>query len=340
MGDFLSVYKYITSKLKDNEMNYIILDEVQNIKEFERLVDGLFIKDNCDVYITGSNATLLSGELATLLTGRYIEIKMLPFSFFEYSKLSNPQKLSKMESFTDYIYSGGIPESIKIRKTNDELADEYLRNIFDTLIYKDIYVRHIIRNKPAFERTVDFLLDSIGSFVSPNSIANSLTANGFKINNETIANYLELLTSSMLFYKVPRYDIKGKRLLQTINKYYVVDNGLRKVRLDKTASQDLGHLLENVVYFELLRRYSKVSVGKVGENEIDFIAYDSNGYISYYQVAWSTINKMTLDRELKPLAAIKDNNAKYLLTTDFDINPSYNGIKKLNVVDWALSVNQ
>ena len=347
LGDWKQVYDHINNKLIPGKMNYVFLDEVQNIQSFERLVDGLFIKKNCDVYITGSNAYLLSGELATLLTGRYFEIPMTPFSFVEYSSFlasnvhsvkntENPLKLSKTESFADFLYYGGIPEANNLILNGVDLADTFVRGVFNTIIEKDIYERNRIHNKPAFQKIVDFSFDNIGSMVSPTSIANTLTSMGTKIDNETAAVYLSYLADVLLLYRVPRYEIKGKGLLQTLDKYYVVDPAFRRVRLGKKSGSDIGHLLENAVYFELCRRYPSVRIGKLKDMEVDFVVVDSEGYTSYYQVAYQAMDGATLERELMPLRAIKDSSPKYLLTMDIDNNPVFDGIRKLNVVDWML----
>jgi predicted AAA+ superfamily ATPase len=253
IGDYKQIYDHIKVKLIPGKMNYIFLDEVQNIKTFERLVDGLFIKKNVDLYITGSNAFLLSGELATLLTGRYIEISILPFSFDEYWHLdlnsqnlsksesfrnleespSNSQNLSKTELLGNYIYAGSIPQSVQLSRNNPQQADTFIKGILNTIIEKDIFTRREIYNKPTFHKIVDFLLDSIGSYVSPGSISNAFKGDGLVVDNKTVTQYLDYLASAFLFYKVPRYDIKGKNLLRTLDKYYVADTGFRKARLGK-----------------------------------------------------------------------------------------------------------
>ena len=360
IGDYKQIYDHIKVKLIPDKMNYIFLDEVQNIKTFERLVDGLFIKKNVDLYITGSNAYLLSSELATLLTGRYIEISILPFSFYEYWQfILNSQNLSKKESFGnleksssnylnlskneyfgDFIYSGGIPQSLHLSLRNSEQSDTLLRGIINTIIEKDIFTRHDIYNKPTFYKVVDFLLDSIGSFVSPSSISKSFKNDGLVIDNKTVTQYLDYLASSFLFYKVPRYDIKGKNLLRTLDKYYVADTGFRKARIGKKHDEDRGHLLENVIYLELRRRNREVYVGKMRDKEVDFVTVDKKGYVSYYQVAYLVTEPATLERELAPLKAIRDSNPKYLISTDLDINPVYDGIRKLNVTEWLLETEK
>ncbi|MCL1933449.1 MAG: ATP-binding protein [Candidatus Azobacteroides sp.] len=314
-------------------------------------------KKNVDVYITGSNADLLSSELATLLTGRYIEISILPFSFTEYSawiqncekftknedfrnfdiQTLNPQNLTKDELFTNFIYNGALPQAIDLRYFAPEQENEFIKSVLSTIIEKDIFKRREVYNKPTFNKIVNFLLDSIGSYVSPNSISSTLKSEKIEIDSRTISNYLDYLTETYLLYKVPRYEIKGKNLLKTLDKYYLADTGFRKVRLGKSMTEDRGHLLENMVYLELRRRNREVYVGKLRDKEIDFVAIDNNGYVSYYQVAYSVMDKQTLERELLPLKLIRDSNPKYLLSVDWDTNPVYDGIRKYNVIDWMLN---
>ena len=338
IGDWKNVYDHIKTRLQPKKMNYIFLDEVQNIDSFQRLVDGLFIKKNCDVYITGSNAHLLSGELATLLTGRYIEISILPLQFaefYDFMLLKSPN-LSKVETLAIYILEGGFPEYYNQRNIKQKQADAYMKSVLSTIIEKDIFQRLKIKDKHNFNKIIDFAFDSVGSFVSPRSISDTLRTNGIVIDKQTVAKYLDALCDAFLLYKAERYEIKGKGLLQTLNKYYLVDPCFCKVRLKREIKKDISHWLENVVYFELLRKNRDVYVGKIANKEIDFVAVDDNGYTSYYQVALTTMVPETLERELAPLNAIKDSNPKYLLTTDLDLNPVYNGIRKLNVVDWLL----
>jgi predicted AAA+ superfamily ATPase len=371
IGDIFQIHTHIKERLVSDKMNYIFLDEVQNVKDFQRLVDSLYIKKNCDVYITGSNAYLLSGELATLLTGRYIETEILPFSYTEYldylalnpkkedSATANDKakflKLLKKESFGnlgksgvlspemmmnetmfDYIYNGGMPNTVIFEDEEQEMSKDFLRSVLNTIVEKDIFQRHEVYAKPSFQKLIDFLMDSVGSLISPNSIANVFKSEKMPIDNKTVSQYLDYLVVSYLFHKVPRYDLKGKNLLRTLDKYYISDTGFRKVRLAKGKTADIGHLLENAVYLELRRRYKNVYVGKWSEHEVDFVAIDSDNNISYYQVAFSTANPETLERELRSLQAIRDSNPKYLLTMDMDFNPVYDGIRKLNVADWML----
>lgn len=339
LGDIFQIHTHIKNKLVDEKMNYIFLDEVQNIIDFQRLVDSLFIKKNCDVYITGSNAHLLSGELATLLTGRYIETSILPLQFSEYHdfiSIKSPN-YSKIQSLENFIVEGGVPEYYNQKNISQKQADNFIKSVLSTIIEKDIFTRLRIHNKHEFNKVVDFAFDSISKFVSPRSISDTLRTNGIVIDKATVTKYLDSLCDAFLLYKVPRYEIKGKGLLQTLNKYYLVDPCFRKVRLKRDIKTDRSHWLENAVYLELLHRYREVYVGKIGDKEVDFVVVDYAGYTSYYQVAWTAMDGATLERELAPLNAIKDSNPKYLLTADYDMDPVYNGIRKLNVANWLLS---
>ena len=339
IGDIYQIHTYIKERLVDDKLNYIFLDEIQNVAEFQRLVDSLYIKPNVDVYITGSNAYLLSGELATLLTGRYIEINILPLQFAEYYQfmLSKSPNLSKQEILANFIHYGGIPEYNKQLNISEKQADLFAQSVLKTIVEKDIFQRLNITNKHDFNKIIDFVFDSVGSYVSPRSISDTLRSNGTIIDKQTVAKYLDALCEAYLIYKVPRFEIKGKGLLQTLNKYYVVDPCFAKVRLKKAILKDRSHWLENMVYLELLRQNKEVFIGKRHNLEVDFVAIDYNDYTSYYQVAWTTENADTLERELASLKAIKDSTPKYLLTTDVDFNPVYDGIRKLNVIDWMLN---
>jgi predicted AAA+ superfamily ATPase len=338
IGDIYQIHTHIKEWLVPNKMNYIFLDEVKNVKDFQRLVDSLYIKKNCDIYITGSNAYLLSGELATLLTGRYIETSILPLQFAEYYDYiaAKSPNMSKMESLAIYITEGGVPEYYTQKYINQKQADNFVASVLNTIVEKDIFQRLNITNKHDFNKIIDFAFDYVGSFVSPRSISDTFRTHGTIVDKQIVAKYLDAICDAFLLYKVPRYEIKGKGLLQTLNKYYLVDPCFRKVRLKRSIQPDRSHWLENMVYLELLRRYRDVYVGKIGDKEVDFVVTDREGYTSYYQVAWTTDNEETLKRELASLNAIKDSNPKYLLTMDMDFNPVYDGIRKLNVADWML----
>lgn len=338
IGDIFQIHTHIKERLVTDKPNYIFLDEIQNVAEFQRLVDSLYIKPNVDVYITGSNAYMLSGELATLLTGRYVEINLLPLQFSEYYSfiVRKSPNLSKNEILANFIYYGGIPEYHKQLSISEKQADLFADSILKTIIEKDIFQRLNITNKHDFNKIVDFIFDTVGSYVSPRSISDTLRSNGTVVDKETVAKYLDALCEAYLIYKVSRFEIKGKGLLQTLNKYYVVDPCFAKVRLKKAVLKDRSHWLENMVYLELVRRNKEVFIGKRNNLEVDFVAVDYNDYTSYYQVSWTTENADTLERELASLRAIKDSTPKYLLTTDVDFNPVYDGIRKLNVIDWML----
>ncbi|MCL2726953.1 MAG: ATP-binding protein [Bacteroidales bacterium] len=339
IGNWKDIYDYIKVRLLPDKMNYVFLDEVQHIDIFQRLVDGLYIKKNVDLYVTGSNAYLLSGELATLLTGRYIETSILPLQFTEYYDFISlySSNLSKKESLGNYITEGGVPEYYNQKIISQKQADDFITSVLSTIVEKDIFQRLNTKDKHDFNKIIDFVFDSVGSFISPRSISNTLRTYGTVVDNKTVSKYLDALCDAFLLYKAPRYEIKGKGLLQTLNKYYLVDPCFRKVRLKRDMKKDISHWLENMVYLELLRRYKNIYVGKIGDKEVDFVVTDHQGYTSYYQVAWTTMNAETLERELASLSAIRDSNPKYLLTTDIDLNPVYNGIRKLNVADWLLS---
>jgi len=334
--DYMSLYSYVNNKLKDKEKYYIFLDEVQNVPEFQKAVDGLYIKKNVDLYITGSNAYLLSGELATLLSGRYIEIKMLPLSFKEYLSAFPNRKESIDRIFLEYMKNGGMPGNISLLEDNPNDIDKYLDGIFSTVVYKDIMSRNKITDKMLLESVIKFIYDSIGSSISTKKISDTLTSKGMSTSNHTVENYITAFLECFLIYKAERFDVKGKNLLSRDYKYYSVDTGLRSYLLGKKSDKDMGHILENIVYLELLRRGYKVYVGKVDDYEIDFVAENRDG-IKYYQVALSVRDENVLNRELRSLEKTGDHYPKYLLTLDVDLESDYNGIRKLNVVDWLLS---
>lgn len=333
--DYMELYNYVNAQIKDNEKYYVFLDEVQNVPEFEKAVDGLYIKKNVDLYITGSNAYLLSGELATLLSGRYIEIKMLPLSFKEYLSAFQARNESKDRLFLEYLQNGGMPGNISILETNPNDIDKYLDGIFSTVVYKDIMARNNIGDKMILENVIKFIYDSIGSPISTKKISDTLTSKGVSTSNHTVENYIISFLESFLIYKAERFDVKGKNLLARDYKYYSVDTGLRSYLLGKKAGSDMGHLIENVVYLELLRRGYKVYVGKVDDYEIDFVAENREGLI-YYQVALTVRDEKVLERELRSLQKTGDYYPKYLLTLDVDLECDYNGIIKKNIVDWLL----
>lgn len=331
--DSKALYKLVKERLLPDKMNYIFLDEVQRVTDFQKAVDGLFIKKNCDVYITGSNAYLLSGELATLLSGRYVEIKMLPLSFREYVS-AFPENASFDRLYQDYIHNSSFPYTLELKRQKD--IRQYLGGIYDSIVLKDIIARKRFPDVAMLQSVVRFLFDNIGNMCSTKKIADTMTSAGRKIAVHTVESYLTALTDSFIFYRVGRYDIKGKQYLKTGDKYYAADIGLRYNVLGSKKA-DAGHILENIVYLELLRRGYEVYVGKVGSAEVDFIAIGEEGE-EYYQVAYTVIDAdgKTLERELAPLDAISDHNPKYLLTMDLGPMVSHNGIKQVNVLDWLL----
>lgn len=334
--NYKELYDYINKKIDLKQNYYVFLDEVQNVFEFQKAVDSLYIKKNVDVYITGSNAYLLSGELATLLSGRYIEIKMLPLSFKEYITAFDNKNLEQL--FLNYMKDGGMPGSISILQTNPNDIDKYLDGIFSTVVYKDIMARNNISDKILLENILKFIFDSIGSPISIKKISDTLTSKGISTSNHTVENYITSFLESFLIYKAERFDVKGKNLLSRDYKFYVVDQGLRSYLLGKKANSDMGHILENIVYLELLRRGYKVYVGKVDELEIDFVAENRDG-LRYYQVALTVRDEKVLERELKSLQKTADHYPKVLLTLDMDLETDYDGITKMNVIDWLLKDN-
>lgn len=330
------IYDYILKHLKKNVANYVFIDEVQNVAEFEKLLEGLYVQPNLDLYVTGSNAFLLSSELATLLTGRAYEINVLPFSFAEYlaftGKTTNPDR-----AFAEYLKTGGFPEAIRLSMDGNHFANEYLGTVFKNIYDNDISKRHTIYSEESYQEVVSFLIDSVGSNVSAGNISKVLTANKKKIDNKTVSKYIDTLVEAYLFYKVNRYDIKGKQYLATQEKYYLVDLGFRNALLGKELASDAGHLLENIIYLELKRRKNQVWIGKTNNLEVDFVVRNNHGFTQYIQVAQTVQNTTTLERELAPFNKISDHHEKLLITMDYDTG-TYNGIKKINAIDWLLSV--
>ena len=328
------IYDYIHSLLLENETNYVFIDEIQNIAEFEKLLEGLYVTPNVDLYITGSNAYLLSSELATLLTGRAYEINILPFSFAEYleftGETANPDR-----AFANYMRIGGFPEAVGFAESGESYVYEYLKTVFRNIYENDILKRHTIYYETSYNEVVKFLIDSIGSNVSARNIARVLTASGKRIDNKTVSRYIDTLVEAYLFYKVNRYDIKGKQHLATQEKYYLVDLGLRYALLGKELTADAGHLLENVIYLELLRRDYQVWIGKTDKYEVDFVVRNKNGYTKYIQVAYTVKDEKTLERELAPFNKIPDFNERLLITMDYDLG-NHNGVKQVNAIDWLL----
>lgn len=334
--EYHALYRYIMERMQADKMNYIFLDEIQHVKNFEKVVDSLFIKDNADVYITGSNAYFMSGDLATLLTGRYVELSMLPLSFREFSQgMTGDMSLS--EQYNAYIRISSFPYALQFQD-DSQAVEEYLSGIYNTILVKDTLRRMRSSDTMMVESLMKFLAANIGSLISPNKIANSMTSAGRKIDNKTVEKYLQGLKDSLLIYQADRFDVRGKQLLKINAKYYLVDPAFRRLLINDTG-RDTGHILENIVYLKLLRRGDKVYVGQLPRGEIDFVV-EKSGTREYYQVAESTLLPEVLERELKPLQSVPDQYPKYLLTLD-EIAPEadYDGIKKKNVLRWLLEPN-
>ena len=329
-----AVYDYIISHINQNEINYVFIDEVQNIPEFEKLLEGLYANPAVDLYVTGSNAFLLSSELATLLTGRAYEIHVLPFSFAEYLEFTG-KSANLDRAFADYIRTGGFPEAVKLSVEGNHFANEYLKMVFQNIYTNDISKRYTIYADESYRAVVNFLIDSVGSSVSAGNIAKVLTSNKRTIDNKTVSKYINTLVEAYLFYKVNRYDIKGKQHLVTQEKYYLVDLGFRNALLGKELASDAGRLLENIIYLELKRRNNQVWIGKTNNLEVDFVVRNNEGFTQYIQVSQTVNDATTLARELAPFDTIADHHEKILLTMDFDTG-SYNGVKKVNAIDWLL----
>ena len=329
------VYDFIVEHLKNNVTNYVFIDEVQNVKEFEKLLEGLYVHPNIDLYVTGSNAFLLSSELATLLTGRAYEIHVLPFSFAEFIRFTG--KSNNLDrAFAEYIGTGGFPEAVRLSADGNQFALDYMQMVFNNIFSNDISARRTIYSEESYLQVVNFLIDTIGSNVSATNIANTLKANKKPIDNKTVSKYIDSLVESYLFYRAKRYDIKGKQHLTTQEKYYLVDLGFRNALLGKELQSDAGHLLENVIYLELKRRNYQIWIGKTNNLEVDFVVRNNEGFTQYIQVSQTVQNPDTLARELAPLNSISDHHEKLLITMDFDTG-TYNGIKKINAIDWLMA---
>lgn len=328
--DYKALYSHVKEGLCSGKMNYLFFDEIQMVDEFQKTIDSLFLLDNVDIYITGSNAHLLSGEIATLLTGRYVEIRLFPFSFKEHLK-AMPSGTSVEDAYREYVENGGFPYVMQIRDDR-EMVREYLTGLYSTIVLKDVVSRKKITDVMMLESVVRFLADNIGNFSVIKRISDTMTSLGRKISAHTIESYISALTDSYIFYSVPRYDAKGKQLLKTGQKLYLADVGLRNV-INGAKGGDMGHVLENIVYLELARRGGKIYVGKAGDAEIDFVVMQGERK-AYYQVSLSVRNEETMRRELAPLRTITDNFPKYLLTLDNDPTTFHDGIKQQYVLDW------
>ena len=331
------VYDVVVSKITTNQMYYVFLDEVQLIPQFERLIDALFVRKDIDLYVTGSNAYLLSSELATMLSGRYVALNLHPFSFAEYV-LAFPEERNLDRLFRQYINNSSFPEAVNLSKNAPQMINAYLKSLYDTVVVKDIVQHNKLRKFANIQNIIQFLFDSVGSVVSPNNIADKLKEfTNEQVSHNTVKKIINYLVESYLIYPVRLYNIKGKRLLASNYKYYVVDLGLKSILQTNGYDSDLGHKLENVVYFELLRRGGEVYAGRSQQGEVDFVVHKPNGFVEYYQVAYTVNDEKTLNREISSLSKIKDIHPKYLLTMDYD-TANINGIQKINVIDWLLSV--
>ena len=344
LTNYKKLYEYINSKMLEDKKNYIFLDEIQHVDKFEKVVDSLFIKDNVDLYITGSNAYFMSSELATLLSGRYIELKMLPLSFKEYYQArldyenldGEENKILKtlMQYYNEYIVNSSFPYTLQLNNNLKNIY-EYLNGIYNSVLLKDIVARLKIADVMRLESVVKYIFDNIGNLTSILKIANTLTSMGRKTDTKTVEKYVKGLVDGLLIYEVNRYNIKGKEFLSTLSKYYVSDLGLRQMILGN-RNIDMGHILENIIYLELLRRKANVYVGQFDKNEIDFVVINSNE-VEYYPVTLTVLDENTLKRELAAFKNIKDNYPKYLITLDDVIqNTDYEGIKIINALEWLL----
>ena len=329
------IYNEILSKTDKHNMNYIFLDEPQQVFEFERLIDALFVEANIDLYVTGSNAYFLSGEIATLLSGRYITIHVLPFSFAEFLESQEDAEEDKYKLFNSYLYETSLPQGVLLRDKGSDLQNRYIQDVYNTIVEKDIKQRYNIQNMRSFDNLSKFLMGAIGSTVSPSSISRAMKQDFQNIHHNTVQTYIDYLVNSYVFYQVNRFDIKGKQQLATQEKYYLVDIGFRNLKLGKFQYQDLGHILENIVYLELNRRAYQIWLGKIDSYEVDFIVKNSQNKIEYYQVTLSMSDPKTAEREIRPLKAIDDNYPKYIISTDL-ITAEVEGIEHINIVDWLL----
>lgn len=328
--DFQKLHDYIIEKTDKRCMNYVFLDEIQNVNEFQKCIDSLLLRDYLDIYITGSNSYMLSGELATYLTGRYIQIHVLPLSFKEYTSYYGKEE--ELKKYNEYSIYGGFPYLINLENSNEKI--EYLDSIYNTVIVKDVINRKKVNDIMMLESICRFLFDSIGSSISTKKISDTLASNGRKNSVHTVEEYVNSLLESYVLYKVNRFDIKGKQLLKTQEKYYLSDLGLRTYLLGRNNNRDLGHILENIIFLELKRKGYKIYIGKNDDTEVDFVVETEDEYI-YIQVALSVREESTLQRELKSLESISNHYKKYIITLDYDTN-NYNGIKQISAIDFLL----
>ena len=334
LTDYKKLYNYLKTHLNENKMTYIFLDEIQNVENFPKVLDSLYIKDNVDIYVTGSNAYMLSSEIATVISGRYVQIEMLPLSFREYMESTGSMN-DRGIKYAEYLKNSSFPYTLELKNQPNEIR-EYLEGIYNTIVVKDIVNRKKITDTSMLKSVLQFVFDNIGNPLSSKKIADTMTSAGRKIDARTVEKYMEAFCESYIIYQAKRYNIKGKQYLKTLEKYYIVDIGMRYMLLGSRQA-DAGHILENVVYLELLRRGYEVFVGKIDSFEVDFVALDHKG-ITYYQVALTTHDENTLKRELRPLQAIKDHYPKIILTMDEEPEEQYDGIRRINARDWLLGL--
>lgn len=334
LTNYKKLDNYLKEKLIPNKMTYIFLDEIQNVDQFPKVLDSFYIKDNVDIYVTGSNAHMLSSEIATMISGRYIQIEMLPLSFKEYME-STGNMNDRGIKYTEYLQNSSFPYALQLKNQPDEIRD-YLEGIYNTIVVKDIVHRKNITDTMMLKNILKFVFDNIGNPLSSKKISDTMTSLGRKINSRTVEKYLEAFSESYIIYPAKRYNIKGKEYLKSLEKYYIVDIGMRYMLLG-SKMMDTGHILENVVYLELLIRGYDVYVGKIDNYEVNFVAQNHKGTI-YYQVALIVRDEKTLQRELRPLQAIRDHYPKVILTMDEDPEIQYDGIRRINARDWLLGL--
>ena len=338
LSDYLAFYDYVSQRIPDSGKTYLIFDELQAVSHWEKAIESFRLDYDVDTYITGSNAYLLSTEFSTLLSGRYVEIRMLPLSFKEFLTFySFDQSVTLEEKFQKYLQFGGMP-ILREYQFNEARSNQALEGIYSTVVLRDILQRNEGADQVMLQKIMLFLCSNIGSINSPSSIGNVLynegDIKGRNVAGKTVEKYISMLRSAYIFFSVGRYDVKGKQLLKTLGKNYIIDMGFRNMLLGYRDA-DRGHILENIVYLELLRRDYRVCIGKVGETEVDFVAEKPDDKL-YIQVTESMLSPETRERELRPLQMIPDNYEKIVLSMDRDFIKSYDGIKSLNLMDWLL----
>lgn len=332
--EYHALHDEVLRRCAGDGTHYVIIDEVQNVPDFQKAVDSLYVRPSIDLYITGSNSKLLKGTLATLLSGRYVEIEMLPLSFAEYRSAFPGDERTSMRAYSDYVHDGAMPATVSLRG-DEALVHDYLLGIMNTVILKDVVERLKVSNVAGLNAVVEYLFDNIGNLTTAKGIADAMTSAGTKVSSDTVSTYIQGLCASYIFYEVSRYDVRGKRALKQEKKYYAVDMGLRRISCSNNV-RDTGRILENVVYLELLRREGEVYVGKTPAGEIDFVCNGASGR-KYYQVAETVRSERTLERELRPLLALPDNYEKTLITLDDERPVSHEGILQVNALDWLMN---